>query len=120
MALLTLGNVGFGFMSIQVIFYYFAFFAFSSRSFFLSKVFQLTCYVIYHNYPGTHYLLSRCGEDVKPVKMVCFVLMTQVDLIYDENRPVDWILSCKAWFPVHLIVFYKRQYLRNLSLYSKN
>ena len=117
MAFLTLGNVGLYVNTSDILLL--AFFTFSSRSFFRSKVFQLTCYVIYHNYPGTHYLLSRCGEDVKPVKMVRFVLMTQGDLIYDGNRPVDWILSCKAWFPVHLIVLYKRQYLRNLSLHSK-
>ena len=107
------------------------FFAFSSRSFFLSKVLvlsipsfiscclypQLTCSVIYHNFLGIHYLLSRRGEDVKLVKMVSFVLKTQGVLIYDVNKPVNRILSCRAWFPVYLIVFYKRQYLRNLSLY---
>ena len=35
--------------------------------------------------------------------MVCFILKTQDVLIYDENKPVDRILSCRAWFPVYLI-----------------
>ena len=63
-------------------------------------------------------MLSRCCEDAMLVKMVCFVLNAQSVLIYDVNKPVDRILSCRAWFPVYLIVFYKRQYLRNLSLYK--
>ena len=54
------------------------FFLFFSRSFCLLKVLflsipallficipsRLACYVIYHNYPGIHYSLSRCGEKV--------------------------------------------------------
>ena len=122
----------YGCMSMQVVFYYFVFLLFLRGAFFCPKsqfflylrlflvvciLFQLTCSVIYHNYLGIHYLWSRCGEEVKLAKMVCFVLKTQGVLIYDVNKPVDRIISCRAWFPVYLIVFHKRQYLRNLSLY---
>ena len=41
-------------------------------------------------------------------------------LIYDVNKPVDWISSCRSWLPVYPILFYKRQYLRNLSLHWKS
>ena len=35
--------------------------------------------------------------------MVCFILKTQDVLIYNENKSVDRILSCRAWFPIYLI-----------------
>ena len=51
--------------------------------------------------------------------MVYLVLKIPDVLIYDVNKPVDQILSCRAWFPVYINVFYKQHYLRNLSFYRK-
>ena len=119
----------YGCLSIQVVFCYFAFLfcyftllfeeliSVQSLSSFNTLAHFLLFVSSYPNYPGTHYLLSRCGEDVKLEQMVCFVLKTQGVPIYDGNKAADRILSYRAWFPVYLIVFYKRQYLRNLSLY---
>ena len=105
-------------MSMQVVFYYFGFFMLFLRgAFFCPKsklflyprlflavfiLFQLTCYAIYHNYPGTHYLSSRCGEDIKLVKMVYFVLKTQGVLIYNVNKPAEKLKSSftDGWIPL--------------------
>ena len=95
-------------------------FSFSSRSFFLSKVLVLSislfiscCLYTFSinllsnllQLSWTHYLLSRCGEDVKLVQMVCLVLKTQSALICDVNKLVYRILLSRAWFSVYLLCF---------------
>ena len=66
-------------------------------------LFQLNCYVIYHNYHGTHYLSSRCSEDEK---LVCFVLKTQGALIYDA------IIYLSIYLSIYLI--YLSIYIYNI------
>ena len=129
-ALLTLGNVGLYVNTSGILLL--CIFAFSSRSFFLSKVlvFSIPLFISCSLYPLSINLLCNLSqlswnslfvEQIrrrrKACEKVCFVLKTQDVLIYDVNKPVDRILSCRAWFPVYLIVFYKRQNQRNLSLY---
>ena len=53
---------------------------------------------------------------MKLVQMAWFVVKTQRVLIYNVNKAVDRIHSCRAWFPVYLNMFYERQYLGNVSL----
>ena len=50
--------------------------------------FRLACYIIYNKYHGTHSLLSICGEQVKLLQVVCFVLQTQGALVCDVEKPI--------------------------------
>ena len=95
------------------------FLVFSSKSFCLSKVLVLSIRSFISclyplstsllrnlsQLPRIHYLLIRCGGDTKLVQMVYFALKTQGVLIYDINRPADWILSCRVWLKLTWLCF---------------
>ena len=67
--------------------------------------------------PWNSSFVEEMRKWAKHVQMACFVLKTQGVPIYDLYNTADRIFSCRAWVLVYLTVFYKRQYLKNISLY---
>ena len=110
-------------MSVQVMFYYFAFLFVSSGSFCLSKVLVLfiPSFIFCCLYPLSINLLRNISqlswnslfvEQMWIRRKACVNGMLRI-------KKTQGVPMFRAWFPVYPIVFYKRQHLRNLYLYQK-